>query len=82
VKPGEWDIPDDGIIDDIAVRIAASGQRRVRLTRAERRLAAALIIARGGTSYRVAKHLGISSWAARTLVDSITANPPELGEVA
>lgn len=82
MRTSEWIVPDDGIIDPIAVWIAASGQRRVRLTPVERRLAAALIVAQGGTSYRVAKHLGISSWAAHALVDSITANPPEPGEVA
>ena len=81
VQLSEWVIPDDGIIDAIAVQIAARGQRRVRLTPVERRLAAALIVADGGTPYRVAKCLGISCWTAHTLVDSITANPPELAEV-
>jgi hypothetical protein len=78
----EWVIPDDGIIDAIAIQIAVCGQRRVRLTPMERRLAAALIVANGGTAYRVAKCLGISSCTAHTLVDSIAADPPELAEVS
>lgn len=78
----KWVIPDDGIIDGLAVRIAASGKRRVRLTPMERRFAAALIVAQGGTCYRVAEYLGISFWAARTLVDIITMDPPELDTVA
>jgi hypothetical protein len=44
-----WVLPDDGIIDPIAVEIAAGGQRPVRLTRAERRATAARILAKGGT---------------------------------
>ena len=78
----EWIIPDDGIIDAVAIRVAASGRRRVRLTKVERRLAAALIVAQGGTTCRVAKFLGLSSRTAQMLIDSITANPPELGQVA
>lgn len=79
---GEWAIPEDGIIDAIAVQIAASGQRRVRLTRTERLFAAALIMARGGTAYQVHKRLGVSPSTAHALVASITANPVELAEVA
>lgn len=79
---GEWVIPEDGIIDAFAVQIAASGQRRVRLTRMERRLAAALILARGGSAYQVHKRLGVSSATARALVTSLTPNPAELDEAA
>jgi hypothetical protein len=79
---GEWVIPEDGIIDALAVKIAASGKRRVRLTRTERRLAAALIIARGGSAYQVHKRLGVSPATAHALVISLTAAPAELGEVA
>ena len=78
----EWVIPEDGIIDTLAVQIAASGQRRVRLTRMERRLAVALILARGGNAYQVHKRLGVSSATARTLTDSLTAHPAELDEAA
>ncbi|MGK5559192.1 hypothetical protein ACSNOI_47105, partial [Actinomadura kijaniata] len=47
--PSPWLLPDDGIVDYIAVEIAASGHRPVRLTRTERLLAAALILAAGGS---------------------------------
>jgi len=36
-----WLLPDDGIVDDVAVDIAAHGYRRVRLTVRERELALA-----------------------------------------
>ncbi|HEY1324196.1 MAG TPA: hypothetical protein VGF32_28325 [Streptosporangiaceae bacterium] len=45
-------LTDDGIIDPIAIQIAARGTRTIALTRAERRLAAARILARGGTRTR------------------------------
>lgn len=77
-----WIIPEDGIIDPLAVLIAASGRRRVRLTQAERRLAAALILARGGTTYRVARSLFLSWSTAVALVASVTADPPEISEAA
>jgi hypothetical protein len=50
-------LADDGIIDLVAVEIAAHGTQPVALTRAERYLAAARIIARGGTIYLIAKRL-------------------------
>ena len=42
-------LADDGIIDPVAVEIAARGIRPVALTRAERQLAAVRILARSGT---------------------------------
>ena len=67
-----WVIPDDGIIDPIAVEIAASGQRPVRLTRLERREAANRILASAGSAWIVAKRLNMSYPAARVLAASIT----------
>ena len=58
---------DDGIIDPIAVDIAARGNRTVALTRTERQLAAAAILARGGTPYQISKRLHVSGTTARTL---------------
>lgn len=58
---------DDGIIDMVAVEIAARGMRPVALTPAERQLAAARILARGGTPYLVAKRLHISGSTALAL---------------
>jgi hypothetical protein len=68
----KWIIPDDGIIDPIAVEIAASGQRPVRLTLPERRAAAARILASGGTAWTVAKHLRMTYLAAKVLAASVT----------
>jgi hypothetical protein len=68
----KWVIPDDGIIDPIAVEIAASGQRPVRLTLSERRAAAARILAKGGTAWTIAKHLRMTYPAAKVLAASVT----------
>ena len=60
-------LTDDGIIDPVAVEIAARGIRAVALTRAERQLAAVRILARGGTPYLIAKRLHVSGTTALTL---------------
>jgi hypothetical protein len=60
-------LTDDGIIDLIAIDIAACGARPVALTRAERQLAAACILARGGTAYLIAKRLYVSGTTALAL---------------
>jgi hypothetical protein len=60
-------LADDGIIDTIAVDIAARGARPVALTRAERQLAAARILARGGTPYLISKRLHVSGTTALML---------------
>ena len=67
-----WLLPDDGIIDELAVEIAASGQRLVRLTREELRSAAVRILAAGGNAYTIAKRLRMQSASARVLAASIT----------
>jgi len=53
-------LADDGIVDPIAVEIAARGTRTVALTPAERQLAAARILARGGTPYLISKRLHVN----------------------
>jgi hypothetical protein len=60
-------LTDDGIIDPIAVEIATCGMRTVALTRAERQLAAARILARGGTPYVISRRLHVSGTTALTL---------------
>ena len=60
-------LADDGIIDLIAVEIAARGTRPVALTRAERQLAAAAILARGGTPDLISKRLHVSGTTALAL---------------
>ena len=62
-----WMLPDDGIIDPIAVQIAAKGERPVALTAPERHAAAEIILARGGTVNTVAERLCMSDHAASAL---------------
>jgi hypothetical protein len=72
-----WVLPDDGVIDDLAVEIAASGARPVALTRAERQRAAALILARGGTPYVISERLRVSGSTALALAAQCRALSPE-----
>lgn len=69
----QWLLPDDGIIDPVAVEITAAGTRRVRLTAPERRAAATLILARGGTVTDIERRLHVSNWTAARMVDAIRA---------
>jgi len=62
-----WALPGDGIIDPIAVEVAARGVRSVALTRAERQLAAARILAPGGTLCVISKRLHVSGTTALLL---------------
>jgi hypothetical protein len=66
-----WLLPEDGIIDPVAVEIAATGKRPVRLTASERREAAAMILAEGGSPWLISKRLKISTSIARTLAAEI-----------
>jgi hypothetical protein len=54
----------DGIIDPIAVEVAARGVRTVALTRADQQLAAARILARGGTLCVISRRLHVSGTTA------------------
>lgn len=67
---GSLVLADDGIIDPIAVEIAARGSRLVALTPSERLLAAALILARGGTCYLISERLHVSGTTALALAAS------------
>ncbi|MEU8303420.1 hypothetical protein AB0C84_07635 [Actinomadura sp. NPDC048955] len=60
-------LPEDGIVDPIAIEIAASGTRPVALTHTERVLAAARILAAGGGANTIAARLHVSGSTARTL---------------
>ena len=66
-RPFALTLPDDGIIDRIAVEIAARGTRAVALTRPERQLAAARIIARGGTPTLICNRLHVNGTTALLL---------------
>jgi len=60
-------LADDGIIDPIAVEIAARGIRVVALTAPERQAAAARILARGGTLALISRRLRVSGSTAAKL---------------
>jgi hypothetical protein len=74
-----WMLPNDGIIDPIAVEIAAKGERQVALTAPERHAAAEIILARGGTVAVIAERLCMSESAASALAyvirNGYTASP-------
>ena len=75
--PAPYDLmlADDGIIDLIAVEIAAKGTRPVALTRAERQLAATAILAGGGTPDLISKRLHVSGSTALTLAARCQGSP-------
>jgi hypothetical protein len=66
-----WVLPEDGIIDPIAVELAATGARRVALTPGERLAAAARILATGGTPYLISRRLGCNCRAGHALAAAI-----------
>lgn len=68
----QWVLPEDGIVDQIAVEFMVKGTRRVPLTPGERLAAAALILAKGGTVNRVARRLHIGHRTARNLSATLT----------
>jgi hypothetical protein len=70
---GPYVLPEDGIVDLVAVEIAAAGTRRVWLTLRERRLAAALIMARGGTANDISARLHVNGSVARALAAGVLA---------
>jgi DNA-binding CsgD family transcriptional regulator len=74
-------LAEDGIVDPLAVELAASGYRPVALTPTERDLAAIRILAAGGGSATIAARLGISERAARTLAVRLRAQDRGAAEV-
>jgi hypothetical protein len=77
-----WVIPDDGIVDQVAVEIMARGERRVRLTRAERLAVAALVLARGGTVTDIKERLHVDSRIATALAAEVRSAGTAAEEVA
>ncbi|MFB9830939.1 hypothetical protein [Actinoallomurus acaciae] len=69
-----WLLPEDGVIDPVAIELAATGERSVALTESERRIAASLILTAGGTPNLIAKRLHMAHTNARALADEITAD--------
>jgi hypothetical protein len=66
-----WRLPEDGIVDEVAVGIAARGERQVALTDRERLAAAALILARGGTRVDIARNLHVFGPEAARLAETV-----------
>jgi hypothetical protein len=69
-----WLLGSDGIHDPIAIEVAASGERLVRLCPTERLLAACKILARGGSVDDVRTRLGVDRLSALSLVRTVLAN--------
>lgn len=56
----QWQLPEDGIVDQVAVRAAVEGtdpDRVIRLTRTEQIIAATLLATRGATPAEIATRL-------------------------
>jgi hypothetical protein len=70
-------LTDDGIIDPIAVELAARGTRPVALTRTERQRAAAAILAGGGSPYVIATRLHVSGTTALKLAAQCDGAPAD-----
>ncbi|MFI6603743.1 hypothetical protein ACIBHX_46570 [Nonomuraea sp. NPDC050536] len=70
-----WTLPEDGIIDDIAVELAARGKPAA-LTKTERRLAAERIIAAGHGPVELAERLHLSGATANALYADLCATDP------
>jgi len=54
-------LPDDGIVDPVAVAIAVTGERPVALTRTEQRAAARVLISRGVSTTAISYRLRINA---------------------
>lgn len=93
VKAGKWKggtnaptqnswILEDGEFDEIAVSIAVSGSRSVRLTLREARAAAVVMLRRGLDQETVSEHLGCTLLSLRAWIDErriVVAAPPPRG---
>jgi hypothetical protein len=68
----DWGLASDGIFDAVAVDVAASGDRYVRLTPTEQLSAAGLIIRAGGDAHDLQTHLGVNHIAALALLRAVS----------
>lgn len=69
----DWAIDSDGIVDDVAVSVAANGERLVRLSPTERLAAARLIVLAGGGVRELRARLGINHSTALALTRACSA---------
>lgn len=65
-------LPDDGFIDPVAVELAVSGKRAVRMTRPERLEAARRLRRTGFTFAEIAVHLGIAESHAKRMSSEVS----------
>jgi hypothetical protein len=72
IRNSRWLLPEDGITDEIAIEIAARGTRPVALTCTERQMAAARILASGGSTFLIGMRLRMNYAAACALVADLT----------
>lgn len=72
---------DDGIVDEVAVEIVASGVRWVPLTRPERAAAAVRIRERGGSAALIADRLRVSRRESTRLL-ALSRDRGELAEAS
>lgn len=64
---------EDGIVDEIAIEIAASGEREVALTPGERDLAVAMMVRRGATLPQICQRLAMGTRQAAKRKADLTA---------
>jgi hypothetical protein len=67
----DWGLASDGIFDDVAVGVAARGERYVRLTPTEQLGAAFRIIRAGGDAQDLQTRLGVNHNAALALIRAL-----------
>lgn len=61
-------LKDDGIIDELAVEIAASGGRKVRLTLTEQRMAVERMLKAGASVHDMCARLGTNNLAVKKIL--------------
>jgi len=69
------ELPEDDIVDLVAVDVAVTGGRPVALTPTEQQMAARRIIDAGGSRAAIARHLHITQTKADRLFFAITTAP-------
>jgi hypothetical protein len=66
-----WMLHEDGIVDEIAIEIAVTGKRKVRLTPAEQRIVVERMNRRGYGRLEMRQHIGIDVPEIDRILDSL-----------
>lgn len=69
--PGSELMPDDGIVDELAIELMLRGDRRVRLTREERIRAALILLEQGHDEKHVRYRLRLSPSVSKALMTEV-----------